>query len=98
MEKKTGDVTDDRSEEYEAALPGLVDRLKDFNKDLSVEERELFAEIIESAAKHTEFVQADDEGRHDKKLYMKPPSSHATANMKQTYLDLPVILGHRGQK
>jgi hypothetical protein len=80
-------------EELERALPSLLAKLKELQGNLSEEERVVFNEIIDSAAFHTEFVQADDEGRHDKKLYSKPKSSHSTVKMKQTYLKLPEYFG-----
>ena len=79
--------------ELEAALPSLVKKLKQLQEGLSTEERAVFAEIIDSAAKHTEYVQADDEGRHDKKLYMKPKSAHSTIAMKKEYMRLPEVFG-----
>lgn len=77
----------------EKALPNLIAKLKDFNGNLNAEEQVVFAEILESAALHTDFVQADDEGRHDKKLYMKPKSAHATTEMKRQYHSLPELVG-----
>ena len=79
----------------EDSLPTLVQKLKELSKELSPEEREVLGEIVVSAARHTEYVEADDEGRHDKKLYLKPKSSHSTVQMKKLYRKLPQELGFR---
>ena len=86
-------MSEQLSNEYEAALPNLIEKLKELQAILTPDELAVFTEIIESAAIHTEFVMADDEGRHDKKLYMKPQSSHASTSMKEIYLRLPSLLG-----
>jgi hypothetical protein len=82
----------------EAALPSLISKLKELQSGLNADERQVFAEIIESAANHTVFVQADDEGRHDKKLFAKPKSAHSTVAMKKQYLRLPEIFGIKRDK
>jgi hypothetical protein len=80
-------------EALEAALPGLLEKFKKLQASLSAEERVVFGELIDSAAFHTQFVQADDEGRHDKKLYSKPKSVHSTTRMKEMYLKMPEYFG-----
>ena len=80
-------------EELEAALPSLVNKLKELQATLSPQEQVVFGEIIESAALHTQSVQADDEGIHDKILFAKPKSVHSTTKMKAEYLKLPATFG-----
>lgn len=77
----------------ESALPSLIDKLEELSAGLNPEERVVFGEIIESAARHTALVQADDEGDHDKARYLKPKSVHSTTEMKRQYLELPRRLG-----
>lgn len=81
-------------QELEAALPGLISKLKDLQTNLSEEEKIVFAEIIESAALHTQNVEADNEGSgKDLIEFAKPKSVHSTTKMKQQYLELPKTLG-----
>jgi hypothetical protein len=77
----------------ESALPSMIAKLRELQTKLSPEERVVFGEIIESAALHTQLVQAHDEGNHDILLYGKPQSTHATTGMKAQYLQLPKYLG-----
>ena len=79
-------------QELEAALPGLIAKLKDLAEGLTAEERLVFSEIIESAALHTNVIQAHDEGDPDI-LFDKPKSVHSTTAMKAEYLKLPKTLG-----
>ena len=81
-------------QELEAALPGLISKLKDLQANLSEDEKIVFGEIIVSAALHTKDVEADDEGqgRH-RREWSKPKSVHSTSKMKQQYIELPTTLG-----
>ncbi len=74
------------------ALPSLVAKLKDLADGLTAEEKLVFSEIIESAALHTNVIQAHDEGDPDIK-FAKPKSVHSTTKMKTEYLKLPQTLG-----
>lgn len=80
------------NQELEAALPGLVDKLKQLSATLSDDERVVFKEIIESAARHTQLIQAHDQGSVDI-VYAKPVQVHSTVGMKEEYLQLPAKLG-----
>lgn len=78
--------------ELEAALPSLIDKLKELQKSLSPEEKLVLSEIIESAALHTDLVEAHEEGAPEL-AYTKPKSVHSTVAMKKQYKQLPEVLG-----
>jgi hypothetical protein len=86
----------DRAEEQkqlEEALPSLLSKLDELREGLDDSERGVLDEIIQSAARHTEFVQADDVSRHGDKLYMKPMSVHTSTRMKEEMLAMPKRFG-----
>jgi len=76
----------------EQATPKLIEKLSELTKRLTPEEKVVFSEIIESAALHTNVVQAHDEGA-DGLEFMKPKSVHSTTEMKRQYSKLPETLG-----
>lgn len=76
----------------ERSLPSLVAKLKALSDSLSPEEKAVFKEIVESAAKHTELVNAHSQG--DPALAnAKPMSVHSTASMKKEFMNLKKTLG-----
>ena len=79
--------------DLEKAMPALVEKLKQLQSTLSLEEQVVFGEIIQSAAKHTLAVQSHDEGSQAGAVFSKPMSVHATSAMKRDFLSLPKILG-----
>lgn len=78
--------------QLEDATPELIRKLAELAKDLSPAERAVFSEIIESAAIHTQVVQAHDEGAQEL-VYAKPKSVHSTIGMKRQFAELPSLLG-----
>ena len=76
----------------EKALPSLIEKLKSLQAELTVEEQDVFKEIIDSAVIHTKVVQAHEEGDQDI-VFAKPKSVHSTLKMKQEYIKLPKTLG-----
>lgn len=78
--------------ELEAALPSLIVKLKELQQTLSPEEKMVLSEIIESAALHTDVVEAHEEGSPEL-AYTKPKSVHSTVAMKKEYKKLPETLG-----
>jgi len=88
--------TPERNETYhkelEEALPGLVSKLKDLTDGLDPEERAVFRDIILSAARHSEIMQAHSQGGKDI-LYMKPVQVIPNTVLKEEYIKLPETLG-----
>jgi hypothetical protein len=76
----------------EAALPSLIKKLKALKENLSPEEQTVFSELVESAALHTEVVQAHEEGP-EQIIFAKPKSVYSTLKMKAEYVRLPSTLG-----
>ena len=75
--------------DLDAAMPTLVDKLKDLRKQLGEAEVGAFDEIIRSAALHTDStLQSQGAGA----MYTKPISATATMSMKQQMVNLPSIL------
>jgi hypothetical protein len=73
----------------EAALPSLVEKLKVMKASLSEDEKKVFGDIILSAAKHTEALQAAKDGALEKIRYMKPMSVHGTEAIRDQFIKLP---------
>ncbi|KWV59192.1 hypothetical protein AS026_29260 [Rhizobium altiplani] len=71
----------------EAALPGLVDKIKELHGTLDPEEKAVLEEILQSAASHAESLDAHDEGAPDMK-FAKSMSVHSSADMRKAYVDL----------
>lgn len=96
--------TEDLGRALEAALPKLVEKLRELKGDLSPEEFVVFAEIIHAAAEHTSGVEADSEHWHaaaeadtgtevmDLVELLKPRSVHVNLGMKKQFQDLPKML------
>lgn len=78
--------------DLENALPKVLEKLRELRDTLSPEEAEVFAEIIRSATRHTEAIDAADKGTLEKIRYMKPMSVHATTEIRRQFLDLPQLM------
>ncbi|MGH3905399.1 MAG: hypothetical protein ACRDTE_14600 [Pseudonocardiaceae bacterium] len=79
----------------EVALDSMVDKLKDFHAGLDADERAALMELLESAATHTDSIQARDEGELAKLVYDKPIQVHATYSMKEKMRTLPELIRER---
>jgi hypothetical protein len=82
------------SEELEAALPSLTEKLKALQGDLSEDEQAVFSSIVNSAALHLESLQTL--GTTAEVQYFKPISAVATTRVREHLLDLPHELGVAG--
>lgn len=93
-------MTTPSSDELEAALPTLIEKLQQLQQGLTPEEQLVFQEIIESAALHTQSIQGQDVRGHTAQdfsaSYVKPMSSMATFAMRQQYLTLPQLFNVQG--
>lgn len=86
------DIDKAREEEraLERALPGLLNKLEALREELPESERAVLDEILVSAARHTELVDADVVSKPQQFMrYYKPMSVHITARMRQDMLNLP---------
>lgn len=90
--KRTASNAPKNLKALEQATPQLIEKLAGLTKTLSPEEKLVFSEIIESAALHTNLVQAHAEGAKDLE-FAKPKSVHSTVDMKRQYANLPRTLG-----
>ena len=73
----------------EAAMPKLINKLQELQQELSPEEKKVFGEIINSAARHTNSVV---EAQYKGSQFTKPISAAATLRMKHQMIDLPKTL------
>lgn len=73
----------------EAAMPTLISKLQELQRQLTPAEQGVFKEVIRSAALHTSStLQAQALGER----YAKPISASATLSMKRQLVDLPYTL------
>lgn len=79
----------------EVALDTMVDKLKSFHDGLDADEQAALMELLESAATHTDSIQARDEGELAKLVYDKPIQVHATYSMKEKMRTLPQLIRER---
>lgn len=77
------------TEELDAAMPVLVQKLKELNQHLSPTEQNSLEEILWSASS---YVKDNMQGESLGAKYAKPKSSTATINMKQQIASLPESL------
>jgi len=80
------------SEQLEAAFPTLMEKLRELNKDLSEEDRTVFAAIINSATEHASFLN-DNNGSVDTLAYNKPIQAIATPGIRKMIMELPESIG-----
>jgi hypothetical protein len=80
------------SEQLEAAFPTLMEKLRELNKDLSAEDKSVFAAIINSATEHASFLD-ENNGSVDKLAYNKPIQAIATTGIRKMIMELPESIG-----
>jgi hypothetical protein len=78
--------------QLEAALPTLVEKLRELNKDLSDEDKSVFAAIINSATEHASFLSVTD-GSIDAPAYSKPIQAITTLGIRKIIMGLPDSIG-----
>jgi hypothetical protein len=83
----------DEQKALEEALPSLLDKLGELRADLPEGERVVLDEIIVSASRHTEAIEADDITEQGTIRYFKPMSVHVTAQMREEMIEMPKRYG-----
>jgi hypothetical protein len=69
----------------------FVDKLQGLTASLNSQETVIFRTIVESAALHAEFLQANDEGSEEA-AYAKPKAVPANCTVKEEFITLPAKL------
>ena len=69
----------------------FVDKLQGLTASLNSRETVIFRTIVESAALHAEFLQANDEGSEEA-AYSKPKAVPANCTVKEEFIGLPAKL------
>jgi hypothetical protein len=69
----------------------FVDKLQGLTASLNSQETIIFRTIVESAALHAEFLQANDEGSEEA-ASSKPKAVPANCTVKQEIIGLPTML------
>ena len=93
MQKTTAIYKSDlSSQQLEAAFPTLMEKLRELNKDLTDEDKSVFAAIINSATEHASFLN-DNKGSVDTIAYNKPIQAIATSGIRKMIMELPESIG-----